>query len=342
MSHVDVKYIGILSSRLNQFKKKTKNLYNFRCPICGDSETNRYKTRGYLYSSKDGSGFIFKCHNCGDTRSLGNLIKHIDPTMYKKYLLEGFGKKDTRFVSKPEKKRKQTIVDLSFLEKIGAERVDRIPKNHAVHTFINNRQIPDSALGRLYYVDDDKKLERVDSIYRGRINGNHARLVLPFFNRNGELVGIAARAINSSVSLRYLAFRIDKDAPMIFGIDKIRRNSRNSVYVVEGPIDSLFLENAVAVGGSDFGKLESEIRRDKCILVFDNEPRNIEIVKKMKKMIGLGYKVCIWPDAIKEKDINDMVLAGTPASKIQDVINRNTYSGLRAMAAFNTWKKVSL
>lgn len=341
MNYVDVKYVGILSSRLDNFKKKTNTLYNFRCPICGDSEKNRYKARGYLYPSQDGTSFIFKCHNCGDTRSLANLIKLLDHTLYQKYLLEGFGKKDKRFQPKA-KKKKTPKIDASYLERLGAERVDRIPKNHAVHQFINDRRIPDSSLSRLYYIHDDKMLEKVDPIYKGRIIGNQPRLVLPFFNREESLVGIAARAINGASTLRYLAFRLDKDAPMIFGLDRIKRNSRDSVYVVEGPIDSLFLPNAIAVGGADFKKLESEIRKDKCIIIFDNEPRNIEIIKRMKSLIDDGYNVCIWPQNIKEKDINDMVLSGIPASKIQDVINKNTYSGLKAMTAFNAWKKVSI
>ena len=341
MNYVDVKYVGLLSSRLQNFKKKTNTLYNFRCPICGDSEKNRYKARGYLYPSKDGSSFIFKCHNCGEAKSLAGLIKMLDHTLYQKYLLEGFGKKDKRFQPKA-KKKKTPKIDVSYLERLGAERVDRIPKNHVIHQFINDRRIPDSSLDRLYYIHDDKDLEKVDPIYKNRIRGNQPRLILPFINRDGALVGIAARAINGATSLRYLAFRLDKYAPMIFGMDHIKRNSRDSVYVVEGPIDSLFLPNAIAVGGADFKKLESEIRKDKCIIIFDNEPRNIEIIKRMKSLIDDGYNVCVWPQNIKEKDINDMVLSGTPASKIQDIINKNTYSGLKAMTAFNAWKKVSI
>ena len=342
MKHVDVKYVGLLSSRLDQFKKKSNNLYNFRCPICGDSERNRYKARGYLYPSKDRDSFVFKCHNCGDTRSFANLIKHIDGMLYKNYMLEGFGKKSHYEEQREKPKRKRRVRDVSYLENLGIERIDHIPKNHAVHQFINNRRIPDSVLNRLYYVHDDKILEKIDPIYRDRIRGNQPRLVLPFINQDKELVGIAARAINSSTQMRYLAFRLNDKAPMIFGIDQIKRNSRDSVYVVEGPIDSLFLNNAIAVGGADFSKLESEIRKDKCVIVFDNEPRNKEILKKMKKIIDSGYRVCVWSETIKEKDINDMILAGVPASKIEEVINKNTYSGLQAMAAFNAWKKVSI
>ena len=342
MNYVDVKYIGLLSSRLEQYKKKTNTLYNFRCPICGDSEKNRYKARGYLYPNKDGDGFIFKCHNCGDTRSLGNLIKFIDHVLYQKYLLEGYGKNDKRFVPKSSKKRVKQL-NTSFLDiKLGAERIDRIPKNHAVHLFIENRKIPDSVLGRLYYVHDDIVLEKISPVYKGRIQGNQSRVVLPFYNRENDLVGISARAINPSANLRYLAFRIDDDAPMIFGLEKIKRNSRDPVYVVEGPIDSLFLPNCVAVGGSDFSKLAQEIRKNKCVIVFDNEPRNLEIVKKMKSIINEGYRICIWPETIKEKDINDMVIAGKTSDEILGVINTNTFLGLKAMAALNMWKRVDV
>lgn len=342
MNYVDVKYVGILSSRLEKFKKRTNTLYNFRCPLCGDSEKNQYKARGYLYPSKDGSSFVYKCHNCGDTRSLGNLIKYVDSVLYKKYLLEGFGKKDKRFKTKNESRKIKPKITSSFLEKLGAERVDRIPKNHAVHVFIADREIPDSVLDRLYYIHDDKLLERVDPVYKDRIVGNNPRLILPFFSREGALIGIAARAIHSSVSLRYLAFRLDKNAPMIFGMDHIKRNSRDPVYVVEGPIDSLFLPNAIAVGGADFKKLGTEIRKDRCVIVFDNEPRNKEIIDRMKFLIEDGYKLCVWPQSIKEKDINDMVLSGSSVIKIQEVINKNTHSGLKAMAAFNAWKRVGI
>ena len=146
MNYVDAKYVGLISSRLENFKKKTNTLYNFRCPICGDSEKNRYKARGYLYPSTDGSGFIFKCHNCGEVKSLAGLIKMLDHTLYQKYLLEGFGKKDKRFSTKASRKKKTPKISVSYLEKLGAERVDRIPKNHAVHKFINDRRIPDSSL----------------------------------------------------------------------------------------------------------------------------------------------------------------------------------------------------
>ena len=347
MSYVDEKYIGILSPRLNQFKKKTNALYNFRCPICGDSEQNSYKARGYLYPGPDKTGYIYKCHNCGDTRAFSNLIKYIDNELYKKYLLEGFNKGDDRFVTKGKGHKKSVskkpkITSDYFETVLGAQRVDRIPLNHNVYLFLHKRRIPKSAYERLYFIHDDKSLERVGEKYKGRIRGNQARLILPFFDRKGNAIGLTARAINAAANIRYLAFRLDETVPMIFGLEHLKRNSREPILVVEGPIDSLFLPNCIAVAGADFGKLEDAVRTDKCILVFDNEPRNTEIVKRMAKMIDAGYKICIWPETIKEKDINDMILAGKTQEQIVKTINTNTHSGLSAAATLNKWKRCNI
>ena len=344
MSFVDEKYIGILSPRLSQFKKKTNALYNFRCPVCGDSEQNSYKARGYLYPGTDKSGYVYKCHNCGDARSLGNLIKFVDSELYKRYLLEGFNTGDGRFVTKKDRKPKSVFpkkkIEADYFETVlGAERVDRIPLNHNVYLFLHKRRIPKSAYERLYFVHDDKVLEKVDKKYQGRIRGNQARLILPFFDRKGNAIGLAARAINQAANIRYLAFRLDETVPMIFGLEHLKRNSREPILVVEGPIDSLFLPNCIAVAGADFGKLEDAVRTDKCILVFDNEPRNTEIVKRMAKMIDAGYKICIWPETVKEKDINDMILAGKTQEQIVKTINTSTFSGLSATATLNKWKR---
>ncbi len=347
MSYVDEKYIGILSPRLSQFKKKTNNLYNFRCPVCGDSEQNSYKARGYLYPGTDKTGYIYKCHNCGDTRSLGNLIRHVDNELYKKYLLEGFNKGDDRFVTKGKKHKKSVpkkskITSDYFETVLGAQRVDRIPLNHNVYLFLHKRRIPKSAYERLYFIHDDKDLEKVDKKYQGRIRGNQSRLILPFFDRKGNAIGLTARAINAAANIRYLAFRLDETVPMIFGLEHLKRNSREPILVVEGPIDSLFLPNCIAVAGADFGKLEDAVRTDKCILVFDNEPRNTEIVKRMAKMIDAGYKICIWPETVEEKDINDMILAGKTQNQIVKTINTNTHSGLSATATLNKWKRCNI
>jgi hypothetical protein len=126
---------------------------------------------------------------------------------------------------------------------------------------------------------------------------------------------------------------LDEEQPKIFGLDKIKENK--PVYIVEGPFDSTFLENSVAMAGSD-----ADVRAfdwSSYIWVFDNEPRNREIINRISKVINRGNKVVIWPNNIEQKDINDMVLAGRD---VQSIVEYNVYSGLEATLKLNNWKKV--
>jgi hypothetical protein len=123
------------------------------------------------------------------------------------------------------------------------------------------------------------------------------------------------------------------DAPKVYGLDKL--NEKEPIYITEGPFDSTFVENSIAMCGSDL-----DIRTfgwSNYIWVFDNEPRNREIVERIGKTINRGDQVVIWPSNIKEKDVNDMVLGG---HDIMNVLESNTYSGLKAKIKFNNWKKV--
>ena len=105
-------------------------------------------------------------------------------------------------------------------------------------------------------------------------------------------------------------------------------------------MDSLFLRNGIAVGGSDFGRLSGLVGKENTTIVFDNEPRNKEIVSSMAKIINAGWTICIWPEKVSEKDINDMVIAGQSAEEIEGVINKNKFTGLQAKFKLNGWKKI--
>ena len=131
------------------------------------------------------------------------------------------------------------------------------------------------------------------------------RLVLPFIDKDGMLFGFTGRSFKKN-SLRYLTIMIDDTKPKIFGLDKVDFNRK--YYVVEGPIDSLFLDNAIAVSGTSFGKLsETGLDKDNLNIVFDNQPRNVEVCKLIEKNIDQGYSVVIWPQTIIAKDINETI-----------------------------------
>ena len=88
MNLIDSKFIGLISPRLEKFKQVKPNLYNFRCPICGDSKKNKSKTRGYLYNIK--ADINFRCHNCGASMTFSNFLKELDPVIHKQYVFERF------------------------------------------------------------------------------------------------------------------------------------------------------------------------------------------------------------------------------------------------------------
>ena len=157
------------------------------------------------------------------------------------------------------------------------------------------------------------------------------RIVIPLV-RDDKLIGVQGRALSTN-PVKYLTIMLEEDAPKIYGLDRIDKSTR--VYITEGPFDSTFLCNAVAMCGADLVQRDWGISN--CCWIFDNEPRNSEILRRIRDTIDRGEDVVIWPSNIREKDINDMVLAG---HHVQDLVESNTYSGLQAKLKFNNWKKI--
>tara|TARA_Y100000385_G_C12890278_1_gene549687 strand:- start:146 stop:874 length:729 start_codon:yes stop_codon:yes gene_type:complete len=223
--------------------------------------------------------------------------------------------------------------------------VDDIPavcfpamEKQVAREYLQNRKIPDEAIKRLWFVPSAQSLSLLSNKYKDRVLGNDPRIVLPFFDEEGELIGISGRAINDS-PLRYLTMRFRDDIPLIFNLNKVDRTK--TIYVTEGPIDSLFLPNSIAVAGSDFKKIDESIK-DKAVLIFDNEPRNKEILKKVDEVIDLGYAVCIWNNRkiTDYKDINEMVLNGLTEEEIKSIIDECTFTGLSAKLKFKEYSKI--
>ena len=322
MDLVDSKYINLISSRLQKFKRVKSNLYNFRCPICGDSKRNKSKTRGYLYAIK--ANVNFKCHNCGSSMSLSNFLKTLDPTVHKQYAFEKFkdGHTGRNFVvEEPEFKFEAP----KFAPKVDLPRASEIP---TAKLYLEKRGLDPN---KFYYTDKFKAwvntlVEKFDNI-----EYDEPRIIIPLIYEN-QLIGFQGRALGPN-SVKYITIMLQENAPKVYGIDKI--NEKEPIYIVEGPFDSHFVDNAVAMAGSDL-----DIRPfnwSDYIWVFDNEPRNREVVNRISKTIDRGDKVVIWPNNISEKDINDMKLSG---HDVQTVIKSNTYTGLEAKLKFNIWKKV--
>jgi transcription elongation factor Elf1 len=322
MDFIDVKYINLISSRFQKFKRVKHNLYNFRCPICGDSQKNKTKARGYLYQVKTNTNF--KCHNCGINISFNNFLKQIDSVIYKQYTFEKFKSGNTG---------KNFVVDEPVF-KFEAPRFKskiNLPKaseNSDAKKYLENRKLnPD----KFYYTDKFKSWTNSLKEVFDDTSKDEPRIVIPLFYQN-TLVGFQGRSLSSS-KIKYITIMLSDDAPKIYGLDEVQKSE--TVYITEGPFDSTFIRNAIALCGADGDVAKWGICD--CVWIYDNEPRNSEILSRISRVIEDGQKVVIWPSTIKEKDINDMVLSGL---NVQNVIESNTYSGLEAKLKFTTWKKI--
>jgi hypothetical protein len=322
MDFVDVKYINLISTRFQKFKKVKHNLYNFRCPICGDSQKNKNKARGYLYQVKNNTNF--KCHNCGLNISFNNFLKQIDPVVYKQYTFEKFkeghtGKSFT--VEEPKFKFEAP----KFKPKLD---LPKASTNTDAKKYLENRKLNSN---NYYYTEKFKEWTNSLQQTFDSTDKDEPRIIIPLFYQN-TLVGFQGRALGPS-KVKYITVMLNDDAPKIYGLDEVQKTE--TVYITEGPFDSTFIRNAIALCGADGDLDKWNIRRR--VWIYDNEPRNTEIVNRISKRIDEGEQVVIWPSTISEKDINDMILSGRD---VQSVIELNTYSGLEAKLKFTTWKKI--
>ena len=331
MSYIDTKYLNIISSQLQQFKKKGDNLWNFRCPYCGDSHKSRTKARGFVFRKKN--DLFFKCHNCGIGASLGNLVKTIDSKIHKDYIMERYKKGvETRSSPQPEFKfnapvfRKKDIFE-------GLKSIKDLSKDHPARQIVEKRKLPEQSLCDLFLCESFYKF--TNSIIKGKfpsLDGDHPRLIIPFRDESGEVFAYQGRAFGNEQP-KYITIKIDADRDKIFGLNKVDKDK--PILVVEGPLDSLFLDNCIAVAGANFSNMEGDLT-----VIYDNEPRNKEINKQIAKMIDQGKNVCLWPDTMECKDINDMVISGYSKEEIKEIITNNTFSGVAAKLRFAEWRRI--
>ena len=322
MNLVDSKYIGLVSSRLLKFKKVKTDLYNFRCPICGDSQKNKSKTRGYLYAVK--ADMNFRCHNCGASMTFSNFLKEIDPIIHKHYVFERF---------KNGKSGRGTVVEepkFNFEAPQFKPRLD-LPKaseNPDAKKYLEDRKLDPT---KFYYTDKFKAWSNSHKQTFDNVKYDEPRIIIPLFYKK-TLVGFQGRSLGPS-KVKYITVMINDDAPKIYGLDNIRKDA--PVFITEGPFDSTFICNSIAMCGADADVSRWGISNP--VYVYDNEPRSPEITRRIETAIASQQSVVIWPNNIYEKDINDMVLAG---HDVQSMVESNVYSGLQAHLQFNTWKRI--
>ena len=323
MDIIDSKFIGLVSSRLQKFKRVKADLYNFRCPLCGDSQKHKNKARGYLYQVKTNTNY--KCHNCGASMSFNNFIKQIDPTLHKQYTMEKFkeGYTGKNFVvEEPKLEFKKPV----FKKELDLPRASEVP---IAKEYLEKRMLDPT---KFYFAKKfrtwvNSKKRTFDSVQK-----DESRIIIPMYDTERNLIGFQGRALGPNF-VKYITVMLNDDAPKVFGLEQIDKTK--TVYVKEGPFDSTFIRNSIAMCGADGDVRGWGVSRP--VWVYDNEPRSSEILKRIESTIDRGECVVIWPQNIKEKDINDMVLS---KYDIMSILELNTYSGLEAKVKFNNWKKV--
>jgi hypothetical protein len=342
MDWIDQKYINLMSNRLERFKRQRSNTYNFRCVLCGDSQRDKTKTRGYIFE-KPQVGVLFYCHNCHASLSLKNFIKEVDPALADEYSREKFIDKNSHQSQEDTKPDITKFSRPNFTsDKIfkNHKKISQLPYDHPVKKYVMKRRIPTIYHYKLYLVPKFKSWvntiipEKFDTSSFNFVD--EARLIIPFLDKEQNCFGFQGRSFKPD-GIRYITIMLDHLKPKVFGLDTV--NDKGTVFVVEGPIDSMFLPNCVAMAGSSavLSQAFPNKQANEFVVVYDNEPRNKEIIKMIEKTIDQGYNTVIWPQHIQHKDINDMAMAGLDPEQL---VRENTFNGLQAKMKLVEWKKI--
>jgi transcription elongation factor Elf1 len=332
--YIDKKYISLLAPKLDKFRQKSEYLWNFRCPVCGDSQKNKLKMRGYIYRRK--SDLFFSCHNCGTGHSFGNLLKMVDRSLYSQYQMERFKNESAGNTAKPDFSMLMEKPVFNTQKKINLPTIESLPITHAARGYVKDRFIPKERWSDLYYAEDfDLFVKDIFPEYDKKLYAE-PRLVIPFYDEKNILLGFQGRALVNS-KVKYITIKLSDDNLKVYGLDRVDKTKK--IYVVEGPIDSMFLQNSLAMMDASLYNVISTVGNYDYTFVFDNEPRNKDVCKHMQKTIAMGKSICIWPKHITAKDINEMILKGTPPAMIQGIIDSNTFSLLKAQLEFGSWSK---
>lgn len=322
----------MISSQLDKFAQKNNTTYNFRCFYCGDSRKSKTKVRGYLYSI--GDTFNYRCHNCGKSISFKSFLKDIDPTLHNQYILEKFkGNKTEPLKLKAIKPKKVKIIKKHF----DLPLISELNKGHPARTYLEDRRIPKDKLDTLYFSESFKEWTNTQKQTFDKIKYDEPRIIIPLI-ADGEIFGFQGRSLSKSSKIKYITIILDDSKPKIYGLDDI--NWDQNVYILEGPFDSMFVSNSIAMAGSDVNTSEITNRKDvDFIFVYDNEKRNKQIVERMEKVIDNGHSIVIWPDDLKFKDVNELIISGMSSHNLQNLIKFNTFNGLQAKLKLNRWSR---
>lgn len=336
MSFLEEQYLRRLSYKLRNYKEKGGHVYNFSCPVCGDSAKKKNKARGYAFD-KSGS-LLVKCWNCGYSSSFPKFLESQDALLHQEFVMERFkerGIKQSSEIAFIEEMANTLPVETKhYVPNIfdGLPAVKDLPSSNEARAYADKRMLPMDKFDMFYAQKFVEWTQGHSEKFRSWRDSDHSRIVFPFYARDGHVMGYAARALNGEEPKYYRIFVGDNEKERFFGMDKL--DETKQVYVLEGEIDSMFIPNALAMSN---GKLDVYYNPD-AIYIPDCDVRNIHIMKGVEKLIDRNLNVCMLPpdDA---KDINELVMNGYSEQQLVDLIHKHTYRGLTAKLHFHKWKK---
>lgn len=341
MTWLEQKYLSLVSPRLRNYKRKSSGLFNFSCPFCGDSETDKRKARGYVYDKKGKT--LYHCHNCGVTYGFDNFLKNFDFNAYSEYNLERLKESRTpqqveleEFVAKMKKP-----VFLQSGPLAGLKKISQLKADHPAKKLVEKRQIPTPYHAKIFYCP--RFFSWANSVIPGKFDESalkydEPRLLIPFINDKQQMHAFQGRSFDPKAKTRYITIVNDETVPKLYGLDAVDFNRK--YYVFEGPIDSMFIPNSIATAGGDLIAATAGLPKKNMVIVYDAEPRSKHTVDKIQKAIWNGFQVSIWPDSFQQKDVNEAVMAGLSPEFIKHIIDTNTYKDLQANLRLNQWKKI--
>ena len=305
-------YLNRISARLQGFSWKSENLAWCRCPVCGDSEKKQSKKRFYIFE-KEGKTLVY-CHNCGFSKSFGSFLKFQFPDVYRDYIMEMMKKEEA-----PVQKKHHFTVPKATEKTWDFDSICEPIKGSPIEEYVNMRQIPHK---KVLYCPNIK-------LIHDKLKEKPA-LIIPFYRKNKPIEVLQIRQIKTT-GAKYLTFKWNDDSLKVYNLDFVDQS--RPVYITEGPIDSMMLDNAIAVSGSNLEIAKSLVKNP--VFVFDNEPRSPIICQKMWRVIKEKLPIVIYPPQITLKDLNDMVVK--KRIDVNKLVKENTVSGLQAELCFHSW-----
>lgn len=280
------------------------NEIRMRCPICGDSKTNKLKMRGYLSLYPN---VLYYCHNCNTSMSGVKFLSVISGTDQDKVKEEFFkfkyNGKNFNLTSNSLDVNKSTTTNKAYNYIFN-------PKSIIKPDW--KKQLSDKAKEYLSNRMVDKSPFLKDNLYSFYDKAQREFIMIPWVLNGTEVYFQLNDFQHFTNNMKYIFPKhMEK---VIYGLDNV---DINFPYIIcfEGVYDSLFVKNGVAIGGKYLTELQKNIIKQRfpnhqIVLSFDNDKSGIDSIAKLfedKKADNYSYFVWFNKNT-KQKDINDYVL----------------------------------